>query len=121
MTIDCVKSHLFEKVSGFKEAVSMRADLKPAFKNVSGIIRRLAECGESNSLLIIGPKGSGKSYVIDEAIADNKDAESLLIVRLNGLIQTDDRFVWRFLLIKFTLSPELFFSKSFLLFETAQT
>lgn len=48
--------------------------------------------GESNSILVVGPRGCGKTHVVDSTIAkvlENKQ-DDVSIVRLNGLLQTDD-------------------------------
>lgn len=59
------------------------------------IVKRSAELGESNSILIIGPRGSGKSMilksVLEEVTKSKKARENLLQVHLNGLLQTDDK------------------------------
>ncbi|EDO42930.1 predicted protein [Nematostella vectensis] len=62
---------------------------------LSKLINRCAEYGESNSVLIIGPRGSGKSLLVKDVLKDlskSKTAkENMLQVYLNGLVQTDDR------------------------------
>ncbi|KAG5440567.1 hypothetical protein PCK2_000392, partial [Pneumocystis canis] len=48
--------------------------------------------GESNSCLIVGPKSSGKSNILDTAIMSlNEFSSHFFVVRLNGIIQTDDK------------------------------
>ncbi|XP_023293737.2 origin recognition complex subunit 4 [Lucilia cuprina] len=64
-------------------------------ENVRQLLQRTAEMGESNSLLLIGPRGSGKTTLINAALADlmkNKDfVANTLIVHLDGNLHTDDR------------------------------
>ncbi|XP_074652517.1 origin recognition complex subunit 4-like [Tubulanus polymorphus] len=59
------------------------------------LIQRTAKVGESNSLLVIGPRGSGKTVILNQILQElkqNKEVrENLLEVKLNGLVQTDDR------------------------------
>ncbi|KAJ8317772.1 hypothetical protein KUTeg_004677 [Tegillarca granosa] len=59
------------------------------------LVKRTALTGESNSALIIGPRGSGKTMllknVVEELMEDKDIKENLLQVHLNGLLQTDDR------------------------------
>lgn len=59
------------------------------------MIKRTASAGESNSVLVIGPRGSGKSTllrsVLDELSEDTNVQQNLLQVHLSGLLQTDDR------------------------------
>lgn len=59
------------------------------------LLRRMIDYGESNSLLVIGPQGSGKSSLVSQTLAalgkDHASAKDLMEVHLNGLMQTDDR------------------------------
>ncbi|GAB6032063.1 origin recognition complex subunit 4 [Chamberlinius hualienensis] len=64
-------------------------------RNVVDALKRTADRGENNSLIIIGPKGSGKSTLVkcavDEALSDCDSDENVIQVHLNGYLQTDDR------------------------------
>ncbi|XP_068716512.1 origin recognition complex subunit 4-like isoform X1 [Montipora foliosa] len=59
------------------------------------LIKRCAQFGESNSVLLIGPRGSGKSLLVKSILNDlykrNGIKQNMLEVNLNGLVQTDDR------------------------------
>lgn len=59
------------------------------------LVNRTVEKGESNSLLILGPHGTGKTAlvrkVINEASTCANWLENVLLVELNGLLQTDDK------------------------------
>ncbi|XP_037955081.1 origin recognition complex subunit 4-like [Teleopsis dalmanni] len=63
--------------------------------NIRTLLQRTAEYGESNSMLLIGPEGSGKTTLVNAVITDllsNKDfLTNTLIVVLDGGIHTDDR------------------------------
>ncbi|XP_055836733.1 origin recognition complex subunit 4 [Episyrphus balteatus] len=65
------------------------------WKNVHDLLERTAEVGESNSLLLIGPRGSGKTTLVNSvlySLLPKKDFQkNTLIVQLNGLVHTDDR------------------------------
>lgn len=84
------------------------------------LLRRTATSGESNSVLVIGPRGSGKSklikHVIAELLLDDHVRENLLQVHLNGLLQTDDRIalteITRQLKLENTLGDKVFGSFS---------
>lgn len=58
------------------------------------MIRRTAVMSESNSVLIIGPRGSGKSAilenVVDKAFQTKLIKDNLLYVALDGLVHTND-------------------------------
>ncbi|XP_069120918.1 origin recognition complex subunit 4-like [Argopecten irradians] len=64
-------------------------------RQVMDLIRRTSTTGESNSALLIGPRGCGKSMLIDnvveELMTNQEIKDNLLQVRLNGLLQTDDK------------------------------
>ncbi|XP_019957852.2 origin recognition complex subunit 4 [Paralichthys olivaceus] len=59
------------------------------------LLKRTAIHGESNSVLIVGPRGAGKTMllrcVLRDLLEDKEAQKSLLQVHLNGLLQTDDR------------------------------
>ncbi|XP_051913848.1 origin recognition complex subunit 4 isoform X1 [Hippocampus zosterae] len=64
-------------------------------KHLLGLLQRTANNGESNSVLIIGPRGSGKTAllkcVLRDLLQEKEVQKNLLQVHLNGLLQTDDR------------------------------
>lgn len=66
---------------------------------IKELMFRTVNCGESNSALIIGPKGCGKSQliasVLSQLIASNEFATNATIVHLNGFLQTDDGLALR--------------------------
>ncbi|CAG2231925.1 ORC4 [Mytilus edulis] len=80
------------------------------------LIKRTASTGESNSVLVIGPRGSGKTMTLNsiynELIEDDNVRENLLQVKLNGLLQTDDKIalkeITRQLQLENTLGDKVF-------------
>ncbi|BFZ06338.1 hypothetical protein BsWGS_09377 [Bradybaena similaris] len=68
-------------------------------KQLYDLMRRTATTGESNSLLLIGPRGCGKSMLIQSVLQDlHLDVtvlENVQLVRLTGLLQTDDKLALR--------------------------
>ncbi|XP_017010348.2 origin recognition complex subunit 4 [Drosophila takahashii] len=75
--------------------------------NVRQLLKRTAEMGESNSLLLIGPRGSGKTTLINAVLADllaNKAfVENTLIVHLDGNLHTDDRLALKSITVQMRL------------------
>ncbi|KAK3913323.1 Origin recognition complex subunit 4 [Frankliniella fusca] len=65
------------------------------FSDVLSLFRRAMEQGESNSALLIGPRGTGKSRLVQSVIKfleeDCAAFDDSVIVRLNGYVHTDDR------------------------------
>ncbi|KAL3836424.1 hypothetical protein ACJMK2_021857 [Sinanodonta woodiana] len=64
-------------------------------RHLKDLIRRTGLFGESNSVLIIGPRGNGKSALVQKVLVELGEEEdihtNLLQVHLNGLLQTDDK------------------------------
>ncbi|XP_059609153.1 origin recognition complex subunit 4 [Phlebotomus argentipes] len=64
-------------------------------QHIEELFRKVATDGESNSALLIGPRGSGKTSLIATILMDllveNCFVDNCLIVYLNGLIHTDDK------------------------------
>jgi len=63
------------------------------------LVSRTVEKGESNSLLVLGPRGVGKtalvSHVMRKAAAIPSWRDNAVRVELSGLIQTDDKLALR--------------------------
>ncbi|XP_038607064.1 origin recognition complex subunit 4 isoform X1 [Tachyglossus aculeatus] len=64
-------------------------------RNLAALLKRTAVHGESNSVLIIGPRGSGKTMLLNRVLQELMEVkqvrENVLQVHLNGLLQTNDR------------------------------
>nr|XP_020447562.1 origin recognition complex subunit 4 [Monopterus albus] len=64
-------------------------------KHLLELLKRTAIHGESNSVLIVGPRGAGKTMllkcVLRDLLEEKEVQKNLLQVYLNGLLQTDDR------------------------------
>ncbi|KAG0271586.1 origin recognition complex subunit 4 [Linnemannia exigua] len=110
-----------EFVSMAKTAISARlaertlpvalVGLEEQYKKVLGLMRRTIETGESNSCLILGPRGTGKTMLVRRALQDlekqfsipnnddydegdmevDDERKDFMVIHLNGLVQTDDR------------------------------
>ncbi|KAM9380722.1 origin recognition complex subunit 4 [Phaethornis superciliosus] len=69
--------------------------IEQQYKHLLELLKRTTLHGESNSALIIGPRGSGKTallnHVLKEITAMEASKQSLLQVHLNGLLQTNDK------------------------------
>lgn len=63
------------------------------------MLERTVDKGESNSLLVLGPRGVGKSSLVREvlrrAAASASWQENAVVVQLSGHVQTDDRVALR--------------------------
>ncbi|ETE72166.1 Origin recognition complex subunit 4 [Ophiophagus hannah] len=69
--------------------------LEHQYKQLLELIKHTAVNGESNSVLIIGPRGSGKTllvcHVLKKLLETREVKENVLQVHLNGLLQTNGR------------------------------
>lgn len=76
-------------------------NLSAEYSKVHTLLSATVQTGESNSMLLIGARGSGKSTLINKALKDlsQSSKENFHTVRLNGFIQTDDKLalreIWR--------------------------
>jgi len=63
------------------------------------MLQRTVDKGESNSLLVLGPRGVGKSALVKEVLhqaQQRKDwKDNVVLVQLSGHVQTDDRVALR--------------------------
>ncbi|KAJ3493545.1 hypothetical protein NLG97_g4665 [Lecanicillium saksenae] len=72
-----------------------------ASDKVRQLIEQTVLAGEGNSMLLIGPRGSGKSTLVENTITDlsQEHRQDFHVVRLNGFIHTDDKLalreIWR--------------------------
>ncbi|XP_017149749.2 origin recognition complex subunit 4 isoform X2 [Drosophila miranda] len=75
--------------------------------NVRQLLQRTAEMGESNSLLLIGPRGAGKTTLINAVLTDllvNRSfVDNTLIVHLDGNLHTDDRIALKSITVQMRL------------------
>ncbi|XP_038079372.1 origin recognition complex subunit 4-like isoform X1 [Patiria miniata] len=96
-TIDRVQSILRRRVCRIEVPPKdiIEENLKEQRQHLVDLINRCAVRGESNSAIVTGPHGSGKtmlvSSVLREIESNPKVSKNLLIIRLNGLLQTDDK------------------------------
>ncbi|XP_072274230.1 origin recognition complex subunit 4 isoform X2 [Pyxicephalus adspersus] len=72
-----------------------RCGVESQHKHLVELLKRTVIHGESNSVLIIGPRGSGKSMLLQDALREIQAVKELkenaLAVHLNGLLQTSDK------------------------------
>ncbi|CAK4024041.1 Origin recognition complex subunit 4 [Lecanosticta acicola] len=97
--LECIQKVVLEKATG-KRAIPI-TELDTEYTKVSSVIGQTVSAGESNSMLLIGARGSGKTTLINHVLREQakKHSEEFHVVRLNGFIHTDDkvalRDIWR--------------------------
>lgn len=75
--------------------------LEKEYNTLHSLLTATISAGESNSLLLLGSRGSGKSLLVEHALHDLEQQfrGDFHVVRLNGFVQTDDKLalreIWR--------------------------
>ncbi|TKX26538.1 hypothetical protein C1H76_1070 [Elsinoe australis] len=75
--------------------------LDAEYQKVSSLVEQTVTAGESNSMVLIGARGSGKSALVDNIIREQRaeHGDDFHVVRLSGFIHTDDKIaireIWR--------------------------
>ncbi|GJE84838.1 origin recognition complex subunit 4 [Phanerochaete sordida] len=64
-----------------------------AYEQLQNLLNGTVERGEGNSCLVVGPKGSGKTQLVERAISSL--SEHPIVIRLSGYAQTNDRLAIR--------------------------
>ncbi|KAJ2160166.1 origin recognition complex subunit 4 [Coemansia sp. RSA 552] len=97
--MDAVRRTLLARLYG-RAPVPELVGLDAPLDAVRALLRQTVEQRESNTALVLGPRGSGKSAVVEQALKDTADsagpgASSFHTVRLSGLVHTSDRTALR--------------------------
>jgi hypothetical protein len=98
--IEAVKNHILGKIMG-RERLANLVGFDEEYSHVHQLLEQTVAAGEGNSMLIIGARGSGKTTLVETALESLTDSHSgeFHVVRLNGLLQTDDKLalreIWR--------------------------
>ncbi|WPG99556.1 Hypothetical protein R9X50_00237300 [Acrodontium crateriforme] len=93
------KAILLDKLTG-KRPIPL-TNLDEEYTKVGNVVGQTITAGESNSMLLIGARGSGKTAMIKKILQEHtvKHADDFLVVKLNGFIHTDDKIalreIWR--------------------------
>ncbi|CAF0767753.1 unnamed protein product [Brachionus calyciflorus] len=87
----------FKKSKNFKIMKAFNIHEKSQ-EELINLLRRLVYHGENNSALVIGPRGSGKTFLINrvlqtfnQELKDKKCSDDLIVVYLSGCLQIDDK------------------------------
>lgn len=93
--------------------------LEDEYSKVSTVINQTITAGESNSMLLIGARGSGKTTLVNQILRKHsvEHPDDFLVVRLDGFIHTDDKIalreIWRQLGRGMELDEEEMATKSY--------
>lgn len=95
----CIQQIALEKITG-KRSTPL-TELDSEYAKVASIIDQTVTAGESNSMLLIGARGCGKTALINQVLHEQakKHSDDFHVVRLNGFVHTDDKIalrdIWR--------------------------
>lgn len=85
-----VKSLLLSRLNG-KQLPNL-SGLDKEYNTLYKLLKQTVSTGESNSCLIVGNRGTGKSALVRTVLQDLKDLENdFCVVKLNGLTEVNDR------------------------------
>jgi len=103
--IGAILSLLSERLVGDGSKFFVGEDENVSF--LLDLVRKTVEKGESNSLLVLGPSGVGKSalvrHVLYLASAGKSWKENVVLVNLNGSLHTDDVLALKAITIQLNL------------------
>jgi origin recognition complex subunit 4 len=103
--IAAIKQLLFGQLKGGIAPIGLDEQLK----SIHQLVSQTVQSGESNSALITGPRGSGKSRVslIDQCVELVLEKfQEVSIVRLNGLVHNTDRLALKAILRQLKMEDE---------------
>ncbi|KIV84790.1 hypothetical protein PV11_00548 [Exophiala sideris] len=94
-----IKTEILSRITG--QSLPAISNLQTQYDTLHSLLEATVAAGESNSLLLLGSRGSGKSLLVSHALADlsRSHGTHFHVVRLNGFFQTDDKLalreIWR--------------------------
>ncbi|WEW59720.1 origin recognition complex subunit 4 [Emydomyces testavorans] len=93
--IGTLAKFILERIHGM-QLIPLRG-LTSEYQTVYQLIEQTVLAGEGNSMLLLGARGCGKTAVVETAIASlsRKYGDDFHVVRLNGLLHTDDKIALR--------------------------
>ncbi|EGP87259.1 uncharacterized protein MYCGRDRAFT_93387 [Zymoseptoria tritici IPO323] len=97
--LQCIQRVLMGKATG-KRVVPL-TNLSDEYAKVYSLVDQTVTAGESNSMLLIGARGCGKTALVNQILREQsvKHPDDYHVVRLNGFIHTDDKIalreIWR--------------------------
>jgi len=94
-----VKSQILDGLTGKRRLPLIGLDEE--YQKVYQLVQQTVVAGEGNSMLLIGPRGTAKTTLVETVISQlvEDHREEFYVVRLNGFIHTDDKLalkeIWR--------------------------
>ncbi|CCU75956.1 origin recognition complex subunit Orc4,putative [Blumeria hordei DH14] len=95
----CHQRDILDRLTG-RKLIKLKG-LEDEVLKVRQIIENTILAGEGNSMLVVGARGTGKTALVESVISEVSELhrKNFHVVRLNGLIHTDDKIalkeIWR--------------------------
>lgn len=96
-----IRSSVLSRLTSASLPLQPPEHLQSQYSQLHSLLRATIASSESNSILLLGPRGAGKSTLISLALRDLSEAHKnhFHTVHLSGFLQTDDRLalreIWR--------------------------
>ncbi|KAL8856535.1 MAG: hypothetical protein Q9178_006850 [Gyalolechia marmorata] len=86
-----------ELLAGLTGRCSSLVNLDEEYRKLHQLVAQTVLAGEGNSMLLIGPRGCGKTTLVESVISDlaREHQDDFLVIRLSGFIHTDDKLALR--------------------------
>ncbi|KAL8909445.1 MAG: hypothetical protein Q9171_005043 [Xanthocarpia ochracea] len=86
-----------ELLAGLTGKCSNLVNLDEEYRKLHQLVAQTVLAGEGNSMLLIGPRGCGKTTLVESVISDlaREHQDDFLVIRLSGFIHTDDKLALR--------------------------
>lgn len=93
--MDAVKQHVISKICG--KATPPLVGFEQEHNELVELMSRTVETHQGSSLVVMGPRSSGKSLLVEHALRELESRHSgeYIVVRLSGFAQTDDKMAIR--------------------------
>ena len=99
--INHIKAMVLSQLTASSHCKQIPTRLQSQYDQLYGLLDATVSTGESNSVLMLGPRGSGKSLLTESVVRQLKQDydDEFHVIRLNGFVQTDDKLalreIWR--------------------------
>ncbi|KAI4138786.1 MAG: hypothetical protein L6R39_006607 [Caloplaca ligustica] len=98
---DSVNLFKSELLRDLNSPLSALVNMDDEYRKVQQLVTQTVLAGEGNSMLVVGPRGCGKTALVETVLSDmvHEHGDDFIVVRLNGFIHTDDKLalreIWR--------------------------
>ena len=99
--ITAIKSTVLSKLTSRMRLQKPPTRLQSQYDSLQSILTATITSGESNSMIMLGSRGSGKSMLVECVLSElsSNFGDDFHVVKLNGFVQTDDKLalreIWR--------------------------